>query len=351
MLKIAMVAGPSQLRKPTATSRTQPVVALSAALVSAGHEVTAHAGQGTALTAAVRSCRPDIVHAHRWSEDALLAARALDVPFVFSPHTFADGWERALPQGADHVLATFSAQRQRLVRAGVPRQNISVVPYGVDLGRFIPDGDRAHKPRPQLIIALGEMTPSSGFGTAVAALPALPDAELVLVSETKKGTHAAELRACARSLGVADRLRIIGPVPQVDLPAILRAADLMVCNPWEATFGMSALEGMACGLTVVASRIGGLMDTVVDKVTGVHVTPRKPRELAAALQRLLFHRSTREQFGAAGSDRATVRYSWARIATETLHAYRRAGAADPAVLAHEAAIAERKRTSRAASRL
>ena len=103
------------------------------------------------------------------------------------------------------------------------------------------------------------------------------------------------------------------------------------------------------GIAVIANGVGGLADTVVHKVTGTHVTPRKPRELAAALRRTLSHNAIREQQGAAGWDRALVRYPWERIAAETLHAYRRAGAADPAVLAQEAAAAARKRNGSFAS--
>jgi glycosyltransferase involved in cell wall biosynthesis len=94
---------------------------------------------------------------------------------------------------------------------------------------------------------------------------------------------------------------------------------------------------------VVANSTGGLVDTVVDGVTGIHVRPRKPRELATALRRLLSHRTTCEQFGAAGRDRATARYSWERVAVETLHAYRRAGVTDPAVREQETVVAARKR--------
>jgi glycosyltransferase involved in cell wall biosynthesis len=326
LLKIAMVA--DQL--------TPRVVALSDALTAAGHEVAV-----LARPAAVRAYRPDVVHAHRWSDETLAAARALDVPLVVRARTS----DHAALRDADHVLASFSGQRQQLVAAGVPRENISVVPYGVDLDNFNPDGEQRDRRRPHRVIARGGMTPSAGFGTAIAALPALPDAELVLVTEPRRSTHAAELRDYARSLGVADRVHLTGPVE--DVPTWLRSADLMVCSPWEPVFGIPALEAMACGLPVVANATGGLVDTVVDKVTGIHVTPRKPRELATTLRRMLHHKPTCEQLGAAGRDRAAARYSWNRIATETLQAYRRAGAPDPAVLAQEAAIAERKRASRA----
>ncbi|TDV48029.1 glycosyltransferase involved in cell wall biosynthesis [Actinophytocola oryzae] len=340
-----MIAGTDQLRG--SVSRKAHVAALAEALTRAGHEVTVHTRHDD-LTARLRSGAPDLVHAHCPVDGAAAAAHAIDVPFVFSPHEVTGQDDRAL-RSADHVVATFSAQRARLVAAGVARENISLVPYGVDLDLFDPDGDQAERTRPQRVVALGEMTPSSGFGTAVAALPALPEAELVIASEPYEGAHAHELRDYASSLGVADRVRLLGAVPHAEMPALLRSADLMVCTQWESTFGIAALEAMACGLAVVANKVGGLVDTVVDRVTGIHVTPRKPRELAATLQRVLSHRSTCEQFGAAGRDRATARYSWDRVAEETVYVYRKAGAADPEVLAQEAMVAERKRASRLAA--
>jgi D-inositol-3-phosphate glycosyltransferase len=333
MLRIAMVA--DQLHDPAEVSRTSHVVALAEALTTAGHEVTVLDHD---VTAGLRACRPDVVHAYGRHDEAQAVARVLDVPFVVRAHA-------AVPHDADHVLAAFSGQQKQLIAAGVPREDISVVPYGVDLDHYTPDGTRLDRRWPQRVIAVGDLTPSSGFGTAVAALPAIPDAELLLVTGPRQGEHAAELRDYARSLGVADRVSLMGP--RADVPTLLRSADLMVCSPWEPVFGMAALEAMACGLAVVANATGGLVDTVVDKVTGVHVTPRRPRELAAALRRMLHHKPTCEQLGAAGRDRAAARYSWPRIATETLLAYRRAGAPDPEVLAQEAAVAERKRASRA----
>jgi D-inositol-3-phosphate glycosyltransferase len=362
MLKIVMVAERHQLRVPAGTSRTPHLVALSEALATAGHEVTVlvrrdRPGEELVaprvrmlrckdLPAALASCRPDVVHAHCLAVGpaAFAGARALDVPFVFSPHDSTDPHELAVLQSADQVLATFTAQVPMLLAAGVPRQNISVVPYGVDIDHFTPDGGSVDRHRAQRVIALGGMVPPSGFGTPVAALRALPDAELVLVGAPRRGTHAAELRDYAHSLGVADQVRLAGPVPHTDLPALLRSADLMVCSPWEATFGTAALEAMACGIPVIANGMGGLADTVVHDVTGTHVAPRKPRELAAALRRMLSHKAICEQHGAAGRDRVTVRYSWNRIAEETVHAYRRAGAADPEVVARENAAAARKRS-------
>src|SRR5690606_18464760 len=83
------------------------------------------------------------------------------------------------------------------------------------------------------------------------------------------------------------------------------------------------LEAMACGIPVVASSVGGLIDTVVDGVTGLHVPPRDISKLSRSLNWLLGHPTRRLSLGAAGAQRAHARYGWSRVADATLEVYRK----------------------------
>ena len=89
---------------------------------------------------------------------------------------------------------------------------------------------------------------------------------------------------------------------------------------------------MACGRPVIATAVGGLIDTVVDGVTGVHIPPRRPDRLAAAIQGLLNDPERREEMGRAGVRRAQQRYGWARVADATLACYELVIAKQPAAL-------------------
>jgi glycosyltransferase involved in cell wall biosynthesis len=129
---------------------------------------------------------------------------------------------------------------------------------------------------------------------------------------------------------VADRVHLLGSVARDDMPALLRSADAVVCTPTYEPFGIVPLEAMACGVPVVANALGGLIDTVVDRVTGLHVPPGDPGALIGAVRSLLAEPMRRQAMGAAGRDRVTSRYGWDRIATETLRAYEHAGKAMPA---------------------
>jgi glycosyltransferase involved in cell wall biosynthesis len=120
---------------------------------------------------------------------------------------------------------------------------------------------------------------------------------------------------------VADRVRLLGRVGRADLPALYRSADLVVNVPWYEPFGIVPLEAMACGVPVVVSAVGGLVDSVVDGVTGVHVPPRRPALLAGPVAGLLADPERRAILGAAGARRARRRYGWDRIAGSTLDVY------------------------------
>jgi type III pantothenate kinase len=121
---------------------------------------------------------------------------------------------------------------------------------------------------------------------------------------------------------VADRVELRGRVERDDLPALLRSADVVVCAPWYEPFGIVPVEAMACGVPVVASAVGGMIDTVVDGVTGVHVPPRDPERLAGAIAPLLDDPERRAEYGRAGAARARRLYDWERIAASTLEVYK-----------------------------
>ncbi|MBD5635819.1 MAG: glycosyltransferase, partial [Candidatus Eremiobacteraeota bacterium] len=152
------------------------------------------------------------------------------------------------------------------------------------------------------------------------------DAELVIAGggdgpSLPSAAEPRRLAALAREHGVATRVSLRGRVERCRVPELLRSADVVVCTPWYEPFGIVPLEAMACGVPVIVSSVGGLVDTVVDGVTGYHVAPREPRQVARALHALRDARA-RRIMGRAGMDRVRSRYSWSRIAAETLEVYR-----------------------------
>jgi len=291
--------------------------------------------------------RPDVAHAHFWMSGfaTQLAAKHLNVPAVQTFHALGvvkrrhEGSQETGPQerlrleamvarGATWVVATCTEEVFELMRMGRSRARMSVVPCGVNLDLFGPAGPTAARGELHRIVSVGRLVPRKGFDTVVRALPAIANTELVLVGgpdETNLDVdpEARRLSELACQLGVADRVRLHGSVAREDMPAILRSADVVACTPWYEPFGIVPLEAMACGVPVVASAVGGMLDTVVHDVTGRLVTPNRPAEVADAINHLMRDEFLRHSLGAAGCDRARARYSWDRIAADTVRIYDR----------------------------
>ncbi len=294
---------------------------------------------------------PHLVHAHFWMSGlaALSAADDLALPVVQTFHALGhvkrrhQGAEDPSPKGriraervvatrCDLVLATCSDEVLELVAMGVSRRRISVVPCGVDTELFDPLGPaRPRGDRPRLL-TVGRLVRRKGIDETIDALRVVPSAELLVAGGSPPGElgsdpDVARLRKRARLAGVADRVQFVGAVPRAEMPALIRSADAVLCVPWYEPFGMVPLEAMACGRAVVASAVGGMTDTVVDQVTGLHVPPRRPAVLATALRELLATPAMLEAFGIAGRDRALARYGWNRIAAATAEIYEQVVAA------------------------
>ncbi|HAQ59813.1 MAG TPA: glycosyl transferase [Microbacterium sp.] len=307
---------------------------------------------------------PDVVHSHFWMSGlaALDAARRPDAPRPPVVHTFhALGNVKRRHQGsddtspaeratlepqvgreADAVVATCSDEAFELIPLGIPSSRISVVPCGVDTDLFAPDGPADAKSARYRIITVGRLVPRKGVGSTISALALLAEAgrndiELVVVGGSRGGDEVGDdpdvqrLQALARSLGIEHLVTFRGQVARGDLPAVLRSADLVVCAPWYEPFGIVPLEAMASGVPVVATAVGGLIDSVVHGRTGVHVPPRDPAAIAQAVEALLADPAQLAELGRAGRERTTTRYTWAKVAADTERVYGRlVGARVPA---------------------
>ena len=295
--------------------------------------------------------RPDVVHAHFWmsGKAALAAARPLGIPVVLTFHalgvvkrrhqgdrdTSPPGrleLERQLVRDADRVVATCTDEVFELLRLGGDRRRICVVPCGVDLTTFHPAVEAAPRtPGLRRIVCVGRLVERKGVGNAIEALGRVraaggPDTELVVAggpdaTDLDSDAEVARLREVAERAGVLDRVEFRGRVGREDLPALFRSADVAVCVPRYEPFGIVPLEAMACGVPVVASAVGGIIDTVVHGRTGLHVPPRRPEVLADVLGDLLADDERLHALGRAGARRARARYSWDRVAAQTLSSY------------------------------
>src|SRR5919199_6126257 len=300
------------------------------------------------LTRQWRSQPPDVVHAHFWMSGyaALRAAAELSVPVVQTFHALGvvkrryqgDGdtspcerleVERDIVRGAEQIVASRTDEMFELVRLGASNPHLTVVPSGVDLSLFAPEGPS--EPRTtnrRRLVCVGRLVERKGFGNVVSALEMLPDVELVVAGGPDRDQlgddpEARRLMALAEKARLADRVQLRGGMARREIPPLLRSADALVSVPWYEPFGIVPLEAMACGVPVVASAVGGMIDTVVDGLWGGHLPPRDPERLAQALSGLLADRRHARELGGAGIERARRLYDWDRIAAATLDVYAR----------------------------
>lgn len=359
-MKIALVLEPSS-PSPVAGLAHDRVQAreLAREFAASGHQVTVFSsGESLSDVGAFSgplhdrwlSDPPDVVHAMHWTCGlaALAASRGLGIPVVqtfpslgiaerrhhrdlSAPAAERMRLESAIGRTADAVVASNSGDASDLARLGVPRGHIRVIPCGVDTGRFVPEGpacERSDRPR---LVTVAELSQVHALGTLLHALVKVPDAELIVVGGPPRAELADDdayrsLLRLAGSLGVAERVQFIGRVGEDDLPPLLRSADLFVNTAEYEPTGMTSLDAMACGTPVVASGAGAPADAVVDGTTGLLVPPGRPELLAHRIRQLLARPMLLEAYGVAAADRVRSRYSWDRIARETLAAYEAAAA-------------------------
>jgi D-inositol-3-phosphate glycosyltransferase len=313
-----------------------------------------------ALYSLRQGVRYDVVHAHYWLSGwaAHLLKRYWDAPSLLMFHTTAHmknavaatadretplrlEKERQLIDLVDGLIAANPDERADLIwRQHLPTDKICTVPPGVNPDRFCPadpgtrrslraeldlgDGDRA-------ILFVGRIDPIKGLDTLLAAYrllcksPRPPVLFVVGGDLDPTGRPIASLAAVAAhaaELGVADSVRFLGARPQDELPSLYQAVDVVAIPSRYESFGLVAVEAMACGTPVVASRVGGLRFTVEEEVNGLLVPFGDPTPLARALGRVIESDALRQRLSD-GALESVVRFAWPTVAAQILHVYER----------------------------
>jgi glycosyltransferase involved in cell wall biosynthesis len=297
------------------------------------------------LARLIRAEGVSLVHARSrapaWS--AWLAARRTGVPFVTTYHgaygenlPFKRQYNSVMAKGAVVIAASGYIAGLVAARHGVPPGRIRVIPRGVDPAAFDPAAVPAARlaalarawalPAGAPVVMLpGRLTGWKGQAVLIAALARLArdDAVGVLVgSDQGRAAYSAGLRRQAAALGVAERLRLVGEC--ADMPAALGLADVVVhASTAPEAFGRVVIEAQAMARLVVASDLGGPVETVAHGVTGWRVPPGDPAALAAAIDAALgLPAGERAAIGARAREAVLARCTTAAMQAATLGVYR-----------------------------
>jgi len=317
--------------------------------------------EGIKQFAAERGIRYDVIHSHYWMSG--LAAEQLkaewDIPIVHMFHTLGEmknriavseaekegayrlNGERQVLRAADVIVAATlaeQAQLQWLYKADL--RKVVIIPPGVDACHFYPiPSDEAKDyvgiPREdRMVLFVGRIEPLKGVDTLIKAMSCLRVKEferpayLAIVGgdpnvpPEEMSVEMARLQSLCHDLCMDRMVVFLGKRGQDTLPYYYSAAEVLVMPSHYESFGMVALEAMACGTPVVASQVGGLAFLVQDGVTGFHVPDQDEEALCDRLTRLLGNSSLRSQMGQAAADYAR-KYSWHQIASQVIEVYER----------------------------
>jgi teichuronic acid biosynthesis glycosyltransferase TuaC len=255
----------------------------------------------------------------RFGLPVVITARGTDVnliPRYRIPRRLIEGAIR----DASALVAVSAALKQALVDLGASPEKVTVLRNGVETSLFRPSVDRAAArdalgfKRPTLI-SVGGLIERKGHHRTIEAMLQLPDFDLVIAGE---GPEHERLSGMIARLGLAQRVRLLGPRPHHDLPVLYGAAEASVLASSREGWANVLLESMACGTPVVAANIWGNPEVVRASAAGVIYQPNTPEGIAAGVRQLF----------ASAPDRAATRayaklFSWDETTKGQLALFRR----------------------------
>ena len=305
----------------------------------------------------------DLIHAHYWMSGAAgkILKETWHIPMLQMFHTLGlmkqrvgrtteeregeyriDG-ERSVMQAADKIIAATEAERSQLeLLYGVNHDKVSIIPPGVDTHHFYPiPQDEAKETvgistEDRMALFVGRIEPLKGLDTLIRAMALIKQNckrfvcphYLVIIGGDPEGEpedltgEMSRLQSLCSDLGLDEMVLFLGKRDQSSLPYYYSAAEVVVMPSHYESFGMVALESMACGTPVVASQVGGLAYLIQDGKTGYSVPAQDPEALAEKLRLMFVNKGLRTRFGNNAAKYAQ-NFSWELITSQMIELYQK----------------------------
>lgn len=288
----------------------------------------------------------DVVHTHTWyvGLGGMLVQSIHDVPLVVTLHSLeplrpwkadqlgtgyaVSSWaERLAVERAARVIAVSAQMRTDITtHFRVDPDRVVVIHNGVDAEAFArTEGREAlarHGVLPPYVLFVGRISEQKGIFQLLEAARALPEGVTLVLCASSPDTPELRSRLEAAVAGRPEIRWINAMLPVPEVAQLYSHAAVFVCPSIYEPFGLINLEAMACGTPVVASRVGGIPEVVVDGETGWLVEPADTAALGQALRHALADPGRARRMGEAGRRRVEAHFSWDRIAEHTLAVYR-----------------------------
>ncbi|WP_392454662.1 glycosyltransferase [Chryseomicrobium aureum] len=279
-----------------------------------------------ALKGILQSWKPDIFHAHFISSYGFVGALTGYKPFFVSVWG-KDIFDFPKSSGINRKIIEFTLARANVVMSTshimaketnlYTNKKIWVTPFGVDTTKFRPALMQQEKSEQLRVGTVKALSDKYGIADLVKGFASLhtrfPESELVIAGD---GPQRKEYEELASSLGIADAVTFMGKIPHDQVPLTIQSMDIFAVPSTEnsESFGVAAVEAMACGVPVVVSNVGGLPEVVVAGETGIVIDKESPDQLAEALIRLATSSELRGTMSRQGVEHVAKHYDWIKNA-------------------------------------
>ncbi|UCC58559.1 MAG: glycosyltransferase family 4 protein [Candidatus Bathyarchaeum sp.] len=291
----------------------------------------------------------DVMHVHDWlaAFAGISFKRYVQKPMVLTVHSTEvgraqglrsadsfsiDGIEWWATYEADKVIVCSQSMKNEICgHFNLPQDKVDVIPNAIDTTQYHTTADRGSVRQrygvgwdEKMILCVGRLVPQKGIEYFIRAIPNIinryPEAKFVIVGE---GWSRDFLESEARSTGHRKKIRFTGFVPDREVIDLMTSADVLVVPSIYEPFGIVALEGMATGVPVVASQVGGLSEVIEHNRTGIFVYPKSPESIAWGIDRILSDPDRARWLTENAKDKLEKAYSWEAVAMKTVEVYRK----------------------------
>ena len=308
-----------------------------------------------------KGLRYELIHAHYWMSgiSGLTLAKRWQVPVLQMFHTlglvkqmiarsaeemegdYRFNGEKTVIEQVDAIIASTESERMQLKDMyHVPDKKIVIIPPGVDTTRFYPiDKSEAREAigipeEDRMVLFVGRIEPLKGIDTLIEAMAKLKmkchrcPHYLVIIggdadaSPQETNSEMARLKTLSQELGIEDIIIFLGKRDQAKLPYYYSAAEVVVMPSHYESFGMVALEAMACGTPVIASEVGGLRNLIIEGETGFFIARQDSSTLSDKMKMLLLDDTLRNHISQKAAEYARS-YDWANITEKMMGVYRK----------------------------
>lgn len=303
----------------------------------------------------------DLIHAHYWMSgiSGIDLAKKWQVPVLQMFHTlglvkqtiarspeemegdYRINGERLVIDRVDKIVASTENERNHLIELyQAPESKITIIPPGVDTSRFYPIDKTDAKEaigipeEDRMVLFVGRIEPLKGIDTLIEAMAKLKikcrrcPHYLVIIGGDAEATpqettsEMARLKVLSQELRIEDIIIFLGKRDQAKLPYYYSAAEVVVMPSHYESFGMVALEAMACGTPVIASEVGGLQNLIIEGETGFFIARQDSTGLSDKMKTLLLDDDLRHRISKNAEEYAKS-YDWATITQKMISVYKK----------------------------